>query len=140
MADSEADIYEVLEAGMDGPSNSDGIVRACYDRAQPPAPKGMQTKGVHLREHVLNTPILFTQTISVRGRRAKVGCEERGRRQPRESRPAEVEVRAAQFTLRPPWQLNTSTGCCRVWPFLPDRGLADLVRLPLGPRLPGHEL
>jgi hypothetical protein len=47
---------------------------------------------------------LFTQAIHVRGREAKVTCETRGRRQPRESREAEVEVRAARVTLRPPWR------------------------------------
>jgi hypothetical protein len=57
-----------------------------------------------LRERVLAEPVLFTQTIRVRGRKPTVACETRGRRQPRESREAEVSVRAAQVTLRAPWR------------------------------------
>ena len=57
-----------------------------------------------MREHVLVQPALFRHTIRVRGRKAKVSCETRGRRQPRQSRQAEVEVRAANVTLRPPWR------------------------------------
>ena len=54
-------------------------------------------------------PVLFTHRIQVRGRKAKVTCETRGRRQPRESRRAgtEMEVRAARVTLHPP---NASSG------------------------------
>jgi hypothetical protein len=48
------------------------------------------------------SPVLFTKGISVRGRHAKTSCETRTRRQPRESRTAEVEVRAARVTLQPP--------------------------------------
>jgi IS4 transposase len=46
--------------------------------------------------------VLFTKEISVRGRQAKVACEDRGRRQPRKDRKAVVEVRATTMTLRPP--------------------------------------
>ena len=48
------------------------------------------------------SPVLFTKEISVRGRHAKTSCETRTRRQSRESRTAEVEVRAACVTLQPP--------------------------------------
>jgi hypothetical protein len=57
-----------------------------------------------LRDQVLQQNVLFTQSISVRGRKAKVSCETRGRRQPRESRQCEVEVRAMTVTLRAPWR------------------------------------
>jgi len=50
------------------------------------------------------SPVLFTNTISIRGRKAKVSCETRGRRQARESRQTEVEVRATVVTLRPPYR------------------------------------
>ena len=52
----------------------------------------------------MQQPVLFEKTIYVRGRKAKVACETRGRRQPRESREATVAVRAARVTLRPPWR------------------------------------
>ena len=58
----------------------------------------------HLREQALTGNVLFTQTITVRGRKAKVSCCKRGREQPRQSRTAEVEVRAVRVTLRPPWR------------------------------------
>lgn len=102
VADSEADIYEVLVEGMAEPRTADWIVRACQDRALDSQENGTAQK--HLREEVAAEPVLFTHTIGVRGRKAKVNCEHRGRRQPRESREAEVAVRAAQVTLRAPWR------------------------------------
>lgn len=103
VADSEADIYEVLIEGTRESGRSNWIVRACQNRAllredrENPGEK-------YIREFVLQQPVLFEKTIQVRGRKAKVACESRGRRQPRESRQAEVVVRAARMTLRPPWR------------------------------------
>lgn len=105
VADSEADIYELLAEGTAQPRRVDWIVRACHDRALQ-GEKGRATAGKHVREQVLEQPALFRHTIQVRGRRAKVQCETRGRRQPRQSRDAEVEVRAARVTLRPPWRAD----------------------------------
>lgn len=105
VADSEADIYELLAEGTAEPRRVDWIVRACQDRALQ-GEKGREAAETHLRGHVLAQPVLFKQTIQVRGRKAKVACETRGRRQPRQSRKAEVEVRAAQVTLRPPWRAD----------------------------------
>jgi len=112
LADSEADIYEFLVAGLSEPRSVDWIVRACHDRL-------VQHDGVvhseeldaaasdavlhgRLREEVLAAPVLFTQTIQVRGRKTKYHCDRRGRRQPRQSRAAQVEIRAAKVALRPP--------------------------------------
>jgi hypothetical protein len=110
-ADSEADIYELLVEAQSEPREVDWIVRACQNRAlQPNGEKNTESADEEealksrLREQVLSQEVLFTQSIKVRGRKAKVGCEDRGRRQPRESRTAEVEVRAARVTLRPPWR------------------------------------
>lgn len=101
VCDSEADIYELLVEGSAEACGTDWIVRACQDRA-------LLEKGApgekHLRAQVLARPVLFTHAFQVRGRCAKVKCETRGRRQPRQTRPAQVEVRAAQVTLRPPWR------------------------------------
>jgi hypothetical protein len=105
VADSEADIYEVLREGTDEPGRLGWIVRSCQDRALS-LENPSQTEVGHLREQLLAGAILFTQTISVRGRRAKVDCDQRGRRQPRDSRAAEVSVRAACVTLRPPWRAD----------------------------------
>jgi len=111
VADSEADIYELLAEGQSEPEDIDWIIRACQNRAlQPPDEKNAgfgddeEASADRLREQVLTQDVLFRQTITVRGRQAKVACDDRGRRQPRASRTAEVEVRAARVTLRPPWR------------------------------------
>jgi hypothetical protein len=104
VADSEADIYEVLAESQREPNNLDWIVRAGQNRALVKDLADDAPAEHHLRERVLASSVLFTQTLHVRGRKAKVSCETRGRRQPRESRVAEVEVRAARVTLRAPWR------------------------------------
>lgn len=103
--DSEADIYELLAESPAPPQHVDWIVRACQNRALQ-WENGQETGEKHLRDHVATKPVLFTHTIHVRGRKAKVGCETRGRRQARDSREAQVEVRAASVTLRPPWRAD----------------------------------
>jgi hypothetical protein len=103
VADSEADIYEIFVAGMAEPEHLEWIVRACQNRALSPE-NAAEKDAAYVREHVLAQPVLFTHTTSVRGRRTKVACEARGRRQARHSRTAEVEVRGAPVTLRPPYR------------------------------------
>jgi hypothetical protein len=116
MADSEGDIYELFsEPRGDIPVHL--LIRACHeDRVLlPPKEEEEQAATVvesaaavplprQLRARVLAAPVLFTKKISVRGREPKVGCDKRARRQPRKSRTAMVEVRAATVTLRPPWR------------------------------------
>lgn len=103
-ADSEADIYEMLAEGVAEPRRVEWIVRAGQNRTIQRKNGGENSEARHVREHVLAQSVLFTHTIQIRGRKAKVACETRGRRQPRESRDAQVEVRAASVTLRPPWR------------------------------------
>lgn len=102
-ADSEADIYEALVEGTREPGRADWIVRACQNRALL-CENGEKPGGKYVRQCVLEGPVLFGKTIQVRGRKTKVACETRGRRQPRRSREAEIVVRAARVTLRPPWR------------------------------------
>lgn len=104
-ADSEADIYEVLVEGAAESNRSQWIVRACQDRVLL-CDCGENAGEKYLRAHLLEQPILFRNTIRVRGRKAKLDCETRGRRQPRQSREAEVVVRAARVTLRPPYRAD----------------------------------
>ncbi len=111
VADSEADIYELLVDAQAEPRQFDWIVRACQDRAldggdERETEQGQlnDTRPSRIRELVSTTEVLFTHSIHVRGREPKVSCEDRGRRQPRKSRKAEVEVRAARVSLRPPWR------------------------------------
>jgi hypothetical protein len=102
VADSEGDIYELLVEGMAGPQNAHWIVRASQDRALQPDSQTESESADFLRDELLAAPVLYTDRITVRGRKAKVSCDKRERRQPRESREAEVEIRAARLTLRPP--------------------------------------
>jgi hypothetical protein len=102
IADSEADIYELFSEPR-GDRPVEWLVRACQDRALlcDAENSGDDARGLWML--VEKQPVLFTKQISVRGRpQAKVSCETRGRRQPRGSRTAEVEVRVATATLRPP--------------------------------------
>ena len=97
VADSEADIYEVL-AEPQGEQPVHWLIRACQDRA-------LETDtGQHLRDQVQGTPVRYQVELRIRGRQAKTAVEDRARRQNRETRQAQVEVRAATVTLRPPWR------------------------------------
>lgn len=110
IADSEADIYELLAEAQAEPHELNWIVRACQDRAVREHENSAENAALYeeaanlLRAQVLARDVLFRHAITVRGREAKVACETRGRRQPRRSRTTDVEVRAARLTLRPPWR------------------------------------
>ena len=103
MADSEADIYELLAEAMTEPHDVDWIIRACQNRVLD-LQTGEESAEKQLREHVLAQPVLFTSTIQLRGREAHISCDTRGRRQPRQSREAQMQVRAARVTLSPPYR------------------------------------
>jgi hypothetical protein len=102
VADSEADIFEVLAEGMEPPRTAAWIVRCCQDRALVDDLEETTAALDYLRAEVRAAPVRYRKTITVRGRAAKVACEDRTRRQPRQSREAVVEVRAARVTLRAP--------------------------------------
>jgi hypothetical protein len=102
VADSESDVYDVIAEGMEGPRAADWIIRSCQDRALVDDVWEDRAALDYLREEVLAAPELERRTITVRGRTAKVACEDRGRRQPRKSREAIVAVRAVTVTLRAP--------------------------------------
>ena len=97
VGDSESDIYHVF-AEPRGEHAVHWLIRACQERVVQRPDDSLQT----MRDRVLASPLLFTKEITVRGRQAKTSCETRTRRAPRKSRKAEVEVRAAHVTLRPP--------------------------------------
>lgn len=103
VADSEADIYEVLAAGAGEACQAEWIVRAAQVRAL--VSTSAEEATLHVREFLLLQPLMFTQTLSVRGRRGpKVSCRKNVRQQPQTSRETEVEIRVARVTLRPPWR------------------------------------
>jgi len=103
VADSEADIYELFEETLNRPENLHWLVRAAQDRALVPDSDEEEPARL-LREQIQQEDVLFTQTVKVRGRQAKISNEKRGRKQPRESRIAETEVRTGCVTFRPPWR------------------------------------
>jgi len=110
VADSEADIFEVIQLSQRSPDNFDWVIRGCQNRGlvNPDNTEdnagGTDCLAKSLRERVQQEPVRFLQPLSVRGRKAKVSCETRGRRQPQQSRESEVEVRATTVTLRAPWR------------------------------------
>lgn len=110
VADSEADIFEFLVEGQSESRVSDWLVRACQDRAvlRNAAEHSDETAqtGDLVFARAAAAPVLFTNSISVRGRKSLVSCETRSRRQARVSRKAAVEVRATRVTLRPPWRVE----------------------------------
>ena len=76
VADSEADIYELLQEAHASPaediaSSCGWIVRACQDRAL------LEDQSEHkkLREHLSTQKSLYTSTIPVRGRKQKPSQE-----------------------------------------------------------------
>ena len=101
VADSESDIYELLEATRHRPENLHWIVRGCQNRA---LVDDTEDAPDPLRETVQTQDVLFTREIHVRAREAKMRCTQGSRKQPRQSRTAVTEVRAGGVTLRPPYR------------------------------------
>jgi hypothetical protein len=99
VADSEADIYELLSEprGSLPQGQLHLIIRACQDRA-------LIGRQEHLLQAVRQTPCLYQGTVDVSSRTAKTSAETRKRRKARDARIAEVEIRATSVTLRPPYR------------------------------------
>jgi hypothetical protein len=112
VADSEADIYEVLQTACpeDGPQEGklDWIIRACQDRAlvlsetEHQQSQDGQAVLKQLWERVEAAEVQFVQTTTIRGREPKIASDKRKRRQAKTSRQGSLEVRVATLTLRPP--------------------------------------
>jgi hypothetical protein len=103
ISDSEADIYELFSEPR-GEQPVEWLIRAGQNRAVLPGEEDADQESRCLRAAVESQPVLFTKDVSVRGRKAMISCEARGRRQPRENRMAQVEVRATTVMLRAPWR------------------------------------
>lgn len=106
VADSEADIYELL--AFEKKDRVDWIVRGCQNRSlrnDSDKPKDEET-AIFLREKVLQTPPRFTNEIHVGKRNSKLPDDTRNRKQSRPARDTVVEVRAAKVTLRAPWRCD----------------------------------
>jgi hypothetical protein len=104
LADSEADIYELILEGQPvaGVRKASFIIRACQNRALVVPDDALSSESHRLlREQVASTPVLGHQTIEVRRRDPK-SKDDRKRKQAREPRIAEVEIRAARVRFRGP--------------------------------------
>ena len=98
VADSEADIYELFsEPRATKHSEVHLLVRACQNRT-------ISDHGKHWLEAARATSCLFRCSVNVSARDAKIEGETRKRRETRDARIAEVEVRATTVTLRPPYR------------------------------------
>lgn len=106
IADSEADIYELFVEPR-GAMPVEWLVRSGQIRTVVNEGEDAEDPACYLRDAVESRPVLFTQEISVRGRlQPKVKCDTRRRRQPRDCRKAQVEVRSASVILQPPVRLR----------------------------------
>ncbi|MCA9199366.1 MAG: IS4 family transposase [Planctomycetales bacterium] len=96
VGDSESDIYELFSESHETPENNlQLLVRACQTRAT--------TDQSNWLDKVRATPCLYTCSVDVSARRAKIAPDKQGKRsKPRDARVAEVEIRATTVTLRPP--------------------------------------
>ncbi len=103
VADSEADIFEVIECDQDSPENFQWIIRSCYDRRLVTEDSEEPN---HLHSRLLENPVLYRKHLYIRGRDKKLLCDQRARNQPRVSRECEVEVRAATVKLNDPYRCD----------------------------------
>lgn len=96
VADSEADIYEMFaEPRATEHGQVHLLIRACQARST-------TDPGQNWLQAARDSPGLYRCTLNVSARDAKIKGDTRKRRETREARLAEVEVRAATVTLRPP--------------------------------------
>jgi hypothetical protein len=119
IADSEADIYELFTEPR-GSTPVHWLIRAAQNRRilprNPEESAGEETSSDSLegeacahqiRAAVRSSPVLFHKDLSVRGREQKLACKTGARDQPRDSRKAQVEVRATSVQLDPPDRTHT---------------------------------
>lgn len=96
IADSESDIYELFaEPRGNGPQALELLIRACHDRVLLDADE-------KLLATARRAPLLYQCSVDVSSRRQKTNAKTASRKQSREARIAEVEVRATTVTLQPP--------------------------------------
>jgi len=107
VADSEADIYELFSESRTTPQGEVHLlVRASQNRttSDPPQDRTTSDPPLKLLTAARATPCLFQASVNVSGRTAKIEGDSRKRRESRDARIAEVEVRATTVTLRPSYR------------------------------------
>lgn len=96
VADREADVFEYLHY-LDT-NNQRFVVRAAQDRALEP----LETTDGQLWQFMAKQPVIGTRTVEIRQRGAQRATSGQKQRPARKARTAQLEVRAAQTTLRVP--------------------------------------
>jgi hypothetical protein len=108
VADSESDIYEMIAQGNLQSDQADFVIRACQNRALQSAPVDRDDSDQRLSQYLFDAakkrPVLYTQKVQVRARTSqKVKADKsQKRKQNRDAREANIEVRATPVTLRAP--------------------------------------
>jgi hypothetical protein len=98
IADSDADVYELFcESRSTSSREVHFLVRACKNRNTSGPPS-------NFLEATRAAPCLFQCSVNVSARTARLVTETRKRHETREARIAEIEVRAATVTMRPPYR------------------------------------
>jgi hypothetical protein len=104
VSDSESDIYELFSEPRSVKQTDNRstpsvhlLVRACQPRS---------TETGNWLDDVRATECLAWKSVSVSKRRAKIAVTKGKRQQSRDARTADVEVRAATVTLRPPYRFD----------------------------------
>ena len=98
IADSDADVYELFcEPRATSHGEVHLLVRACKERS-------ISGPEANWLEAARATACLFQCSVNVSARIAKRAAETRKRHETREARIAELEVRAATVTVRPPYR------------------------------------
>ena len=98
IADSDADVYELFcEPRATSHGEVHLLVRACKERS-------ISDPEANWLEAARATACLFQCSVNVSARLAKRAAETRKRHETREARIAELEVRAATVTVRPPYR------------------------------------
>jgi hypothetical protein len=99
LSDSDGDMYDLFVEPR-STNNFHWIVRACRDRTI--LDEQGNSNGL-IQDSLLKLPVLFTNEISVQGRKLQIACEKSSRRTSRVSRQATVEVRAGTMAIRAPY-------------------------------------
>jgi len=127
VGDSESDIYELFSESR---STTHGevhlLVRACQTR--------VTTDQDNWLDKARATPCLYTCTVNVSARTAKISTETSKRQQSRDARMAAVEIRATTVTLRPPYRFDRTLSevTVNVWSWSKKQSHRKVVNLSNG--------
>ena len=108
VADSESDIYELLAQFENRSDNFHLLIRACHDRSvldwEIAGKNELATDGIgssSMGSVLAASPVVYQTTVDVAARKGSP-TEKRKRHKARSARTADLEVYAAQVTLKPP--------------------------------------